>query len=93
MKDWSDVTREFVEGIFETCKVIFEGYSQVPGCSYMKAICLMKKERVMSLEIFDQLNCDEDGYVSQFVKNLRVHLEDILFGRNFPTFSGSNEKE
>jgi hypothetical protein len=46
VKDWSDVTWEFVECIFTTCKVIYEGFVEVPGCTYMKAICHTKKQWV-----------------------------------------------
>ncbi len=55
-KNWSDVTREFVEGIYKTCMDIYKDFEDVRGCSYMKAICLLKKQWVACLKIFDQLN-------------------------------------
>ena len=71
------MTRDFVEGIFTACKDIYKDFIAVRGCSYMKAICLMKEQWVTYLEIFDQLNYDKQSNVSRFVKNLRVHLQNL----------------
>lgn len=76
LKDWSNVTKDFVEAIYQMCQRLYKRFADVHGCSYMKAICYMKKEWVVFLNVFDQLD-DVDKSVNDFVVKLRENLKNL----------------
>ena len=76
MRDWCDVTKEFMEEIFQECLGVYVEYSSVRGSSYMKVIGLIKKEWLTLLDKLDELS-GVDSHVLAFAKKVQENLKTL----------------
>jgi hypothetical protein len=76
VKDWTHVTKEFVEGIFCECLEVYAEYKDVHGSSYLMIICLIKKKWIDLLDKLDELS-GVDSHVRVFAKKVRENLKNL----------------
>jgi hypothetical protein len=76
VEDWSSVTKEFVEEIFQECLGVYEGYKGVRGSLYLKVICLIKKVWIALLDNLEELS-GVASHVVAFAKKVRENLESL----------------
>jgi hypothetical protein len=76
VEDWSSVTKEFVEEIFQECLGVYEGYKGVRGSLYLKVICLIKKVWIALLDNLEELS-GVASHVVAFAKKVQENLESL----------------
>ncbi len=76
VRDWSDITEEFVEEVFRECLEVYAEYSSVRVSLYLKIICLMKEEWIELLDNLNELS-GVDSHVLAFAKKVRENLKTL----------------
>jgi hypothetical protein len=76
VRDWTGVTKEFVEEIFCECLEVYVEYKDVRGRSYLKIICLIKEEWI---NLFNKLNefSGVDSHVRDFAEKVQENLKTL----------------
>jgi hypothetical protein len=85
VEDWSGVTKEFVEKIFQEYLAVYAEYKDVRGSSYLKVICLIKKVWIALLNNLKELS-GVASHVLAFAKKVRENLESLRDDEDYAAF-------
>ena len=80
LEDWSSVTKEFVEEIFQESRGVY-----VLGSSCLKVICYIKKVWIALLDKLDELS-GVSSHELAFAKKVRENLESLPDDEHYTAF-------